>query len=112
MAKSRSRGSGFAEPSVLVSSTLPATHERAIEIVRILPIDIAPFQPRNFTHSRTQEKSNCRLTVVMLTLFEWFEKRRGALLLKTVKTSGICTKPKQDRDGCKDAPHMGWIHEF
>jgi divalent metal cation (Fe/Co/Zn/Cd) transporter len=28
MAKSRSIGSGFAEPSVLVSSTLPATHER------------------------------------------------------------------------------------
>jgi hypothetical protein len=48
----------------------------------------------------------------MLTLFEWFEKRRGGVAPKTVKTLGICTKPKQDRDGCKDAPHMGWIHEF
>ena len=48
----------------------------------------------------------------MLTLFEWFEKRRGGVAVQNSQTLGICTKPKQDRDGCKDAPHMGWIHEF
>jgi hypothetical protein len=45
MAKSRSIGSGFAEPSVLVSSTLPATQERAIEIVKFSQSISLHFSP-------------------------------------------------------------------
>jgi len=45
MAKSRSIGSGFAEPSVLVSSTLPATQERAIEMVEFSQSISLHFSP-------------------------------------------------------------------
>jgi hypothetical protein len=60
-----------------------------------------------------RHQSDRRETVVMLTLFQWFELRGGGIAAQnSQKPYVICKTPKHDRDGCRDAPYEDWLRDF
>ena len=84
MPRSRSRGSGFAEPSVLVSSTLPATQDRAIEIFEFSQSTSLHFSPAiSLTRG---PKNKATKSIVRNGSVNLSSKRLNSLIVKILGT--------------------------
>ena len=80
VARSRSMGSSFAEPSVFVSSTLPSTQDRAIEIFNPSQSTSLHFSPATSLTRGPKNRSTCAM--VRYGSFSLLSKRLNSSMVK------------------------------